>query len=124
MPTLPEPRIAGCFFDDGFAPRLAAMHLVWPEPTGTRTRSWHLPQGVTLTGATPERFGIRIQRLSTCDYQLWVLWDNICLRWSPVRAAEIRAGCLAGLLSAIGSDLEGMLGQPVTADGESLPRVA
>src|SRR5687768_15232679 len=55
--TLPAPQVVACYFDVGFVPPLASMQLAWPPGAEGGRRRWTLPNGETLEGPPPARFG-------------------------------------------------------------------
>jgi len=73
---LPAPEVLECYFDHAFDPHLPAMSLRWGQGLATRERLWHLPEGVCLDGAAPERFGLHVQRLAADSYSVRVLWNQ------------------------------------------------
>ena len=114
--TLQSPEVVRCYFDDGFAPRLPAMCLRWDAEAQGRERLWELPEGVTLVGPPPERFGVSIRRRGEDSYSVRLLWDRTYLTWGDLPRAQILTSALAPLLGAMGTDLWYLLDQPVTAE--------
>ena len=112
--ALPAPEVLRCFFDDTFDPHLPAMHLRWGESRGERL--WEFPDGVTLMGPAPERFGVSIQRVGGDSYCVRVLWDRSYFVWQSVRRVELLTSALAPLLGALGTDLWYLLEQPVHSE--------
>ncbi len=111
---LPKPEVARCFFERSFEPPLPAMELRWDlDAAGLAERTWHLPDGVVLKGATPERFGVTIHRLGENAYCVRLLWNRLCLSWESLTRAQVMASALANLLTALGTDLWYLLNQPV-----------
>jgi hypothetical protein len=107
--------VVRCYFDDGFAPRLPAMCLRWDTGALGGERLWDLPEGVTLVGPPPERFGVSIRRCGSDSYNVRLLWDRTCLSWGDLPRAQILTSALAPLLGAMGTDLWYLLDQPVTS---------
>ncbi|HKI38772.1 MAG TPA: hypothetical protein VKA46_43385 [Gemmataceae bacterium] len=111
--TLPAPEVLRCYFDDGFVPRLPAMCLRWDTEAMGGERRWELPEGVTLVGPPPERFGVSIRRRGDDSYNVRLLWDRTCLTWEDLPRAQLLDSALAPLLGAMGTDLWYLLDQPV-----------
>jgi hypothetical protein len=125
MITLPVPELISCYFDDGFAPRLAAMRLRWPDDeAATTTGLWHFPQNVRLLDTLPERFGVRVHRTGRDAFEVCLLWNNVSLRWANVPRAELINSSLHPVLAAIGTDLDDLLNQPVVSSAEQRNRAA
>jgi hypothetical protein len=120
LKTLPPPEVVRCYFDDGFAPRLPAMCLRWDVEALGDERLWELPEGVTLVGPPPERFGVSIRRRGEDSYNVRLLWDRTCLTWDDVPRIQLLSSSLAPLLGAMGTDLWYLLDQPVRPG--SVPR--
>ena len=108
--------------DDAFAPRLPAMCLRWG--TGRRERLWELPEGMSILGPAPERFGISIQRMGNDSYAVRLLWDRTCLSWPALSRAQLLTSALAPLLGALGTDLWYLLDQPVHSESRLPLRAA
>ncbi len=111
--TLPPPQVVRCYFDDGFTPRLPAMCLRWDRELLGGERLWELPEGVTLAGPPPERFGVSIRRRGEDSYSVRLLWDRTCLTWDDLPRVQLLTSALAPLLGALGTDLWYLLDQPV-----------
>jgi hypothetical protein len=111
--TLPPPEVVRCYFDDGFAPRLPAMSLRWDAEAQREERRWELPEGVTLLGPPPQRFGISIRRRGQDAYYVRLLWDRTCFTWDDVPRTGLLNSALEPLLAAMGTDLWYILDQPV-----------
>ena len=97
--TLPPPQVLRCYFDDAFTPRLPAMCLRWDAELVGGERLWELPEGVTLVGPPPERFGVSISRRGSDSYNVRVLWDRTCLTWDALprtRGVDQRPGSPPG----------------------------
>jgi hypothetical protein len=109
---LPKPNVLRCFVEPGCEP-LSAMELRWSADSADRV--WHLPDGITLKGAAPARFGVAIHRLGENTYQVRVLWNRLSLHWSDLTRLQIMSGSLAVLLRALGTDVWDLLNQPVEA---------
>jgi hypothetical protein len=111
--TLPSPEVVRCYFDDSFAPRLPAMCLRWDAELRGGDRQWELPEGVTIVGPPPERFGISIRRCGEDSFSVRLLWDHTCLTWQDLPRAALLTSALETLLGALGTDLWYLLDQPV-----------
>lgn len=115
LTTLPPPEVLRCYFEDGFTPRLPAMCLRWDTRALGGERLWELPEGVTLVGPPPQRFGVSIRRRGEDSYSVRLLWDRTCLTWDDLPRVQILTSALAPLLGAMGTDLWYLLDQPVKA---------
>lgn len=114
MEFLPKPEVMRCFHDGGAAPHLSAMELRWnADAPGAVERVWHLPQGVTVHGSAPSRFGISIQRFGDDAYKVQLLWNRIYFAWSPLTRVQIMASSLSIVLQALGTDMWHLLHQPL-----------
>ncbi len=124
MRTLPAADVVSCYFDDGVAPRLAAMRLRWPDDAGTNARLWRLPENVRLISTLPESFGVRIHRTASDAYEVCLLWNRITLHWAGIPRSQLLNSSLGTVLTSIGTDLDNLLNQPILSDAERLHRVA
>jgi hypothetical protein len=114
MPSLPLPEIVSCFFDESVQPHLPAMLLRWDlQAPGLNDGVWHLPDGVVLKGAAPERFGVTIERRHPNVFRVRVLWNHLNLIWDHLSRRQILASSLTPLLEALGTDLWYLLEQPI-----------
>ena len=122
MKTLPAPEVMDCSVDVRFEPRLPTMRLRWGDTsTGMAERLWDLPEGVSLVGPAPERFGVSILRQDADAYAVRLVWNHTSFSWESLTRMQLLTSALAPLLRAIGSDLPALLDQPV--QGHSvLPR--
>jgi hypothetical protein len=110
---LPKPTVVRCFFEHSFEPPLSAMELAWDtHAPGVGARDWHLPDGVVIKSAAPERFGVTIRRHGKDAYEVRVLWNRLCLSWANLSRGHIMSSSLAIVLKALGSDLWHLLDQP------------
>jgi hypothetical protein len=120
--SLAAPEVVRCFFDDTFDPPLPAMILDWggrpPE------RLWELPEGFSLCGPGPRRFGVSIRRLARDDYAVRLLWDRTSLTWQSLSRVELLGSALGPLLAALGTELRDLLDQPIQPPTRSLQRAA
>jgi len=122
--ALPVPEVLRCYFDEAFEPHLPAMCLRWGEPESLPGLVWQLPEGVSLTGPAPRRFGISVQRLADDSYAVRLLWDHTCLIWLDLTRRQLAESALAPLLAALGTDLWYLLDQPIEYDPTTFPRAA
>jgi hypothetical protein len=112
--NLPKPQILRCFSERTFDPPLPAMELRWHlDHASAVERTWHLPDGVVVKGATPSRFGVTIHRDAENSYQVRVLWNRLSLTWQGLTRNQVMASSLAPLLHALGTDLWYLLNQPI-----------
>lgn len=112
--TLPTPQVSACYFDVGFVPPLAATELLWPA-TAPREQTWTLPNGETLVGPPPRRFGVRVRRQAEDAYAVTLLWDTTYRQWFSLRRRELLESSLGAVLAALGTPLEYVLDQPASA---------
>lgn len=122
--ALPVPEVLRCYFEDAFEPHLPAMCLRWGEPEKSPERVWQLPEGVSLSGPAPRRFGISVQRLADDAYAVRLLWDCTCLIWLALTRRQLAESALAPLLAALGTDLWYLLDQPINTNPTTFPRAA
>jgi hypothetical protein len=114
MTTLPSPKVLRCYLEESFTLGLPAMCLRWEcDANEVEEHQWELPEGVTLRGPLPERFGISIRRERKDAYRVRLLWDRTYLVWQDLPRAQILDSVLAPLLAAMGTDLWYLLEQPV-----------
>ena len=114
MNTLNEPQVVGCYFEDVFQPRLAAMDLDWQEDAAAiQPRLWDLPEGVTLEGPAPVRFGIYVQRYDLNRYAVRLVWNRIQLAWGALTRRQLQNCCLGQLLAVMRTDFQELLDQPI-----------
>jgi hypothetical protein len=122
---LPIPEVIRCYFDEQFDPHLPAMYLQWGVANlDLLAQVWQLPDGVSLDGPPPQRFGISIQRIGDDAYAVRLLWNRICFVWMPVERLQLTESSLGPLLSALGTDLDYLLDQPVESCPTTFPKAA
>ena len=120
MAALQAPEVLRSYLDEEFDPHVPAMRLRWSTAAGDRSeRIWELPEGVSIVGPPPERFGFHVERWTDDGYAVRMLWNRTLLSWSSLNRVQLLTSSLAPLLRAIGSDLWQLLGQPIQAS--SLP---
>ena len=96
----------------------------WPGNLSHVQKLWELPDGVNIVGAPPQCFGFHLQRTGSDVYSLRVLWNNTCLSWATLSRMQLLSSALAPLLAALGTDLWGLLEQPVRGEHHKLSRAA
>lgn len=121
LKALPGPEVVRRYVDAEFHPRVSALCLRWPGDPAERL--WELPDGVCLSGAPPERFGVAIERRGGNSYAVRLLWNHTVLSWSSLGRVDLLTSALAPLLGALGTDLWHVLEQPVGTE-PTAPRKA
>jgi hypothetical protein len=111
-PCLPAPQIVRCYFETSFTPHLPAMCLHWDDEISEQERLWELPEGITILGIPPRRFGVSILRQGEDSYEVRLLWDRSAFHWRFLPRAEVLTSSLAPLLSALGTEIWYLLEQP------------
>ncbi len=111
MNALPEPEVVSCYFDEGFAPRLAAMCLRWSAEIPERV--WELPEGLRLFGPPPVRFGLSVLRQEENGYAVGLVWNQTAVNWTCLTRQQLADSDLKRLLAAMGTDLLYILEQPI-----------
>lgn len=123
MPSsLPAVEVVRKSFDESFDPHTPVYSLRWLEK-GPQERLWELPEGLSLLGAPPRRFGFQVRRQSQDCYAVRLVWDQTQLSWPALSRVELLSSSLGVLLSALGLDLWSLLEQPV-AGSRVRPRAA
>lgn len=120
--SLPTPDIVRRYIEDYFHESVPALSLRWPA-TAAAEKLWELPDGLSIVGAPPERFGFHVQRVGRDIYSLRVLWNQMCLTWGSLTRMQLLSSALAPLLAALGTDLWRLLEQPVPG-GKTMSRAA
>ena len=104
LSKLVEPEIVSCYFEEGFQPHLSAMYLNWRgDAAALHPRLWLLPNGLTLTGPAPLRFG-----LLTMDITRWAFGINPYLQffrqeppdWEPALREKRGVGLIVAPMPA------------------------
>lgn len=112
---LPQAEVEGCTFVEQVRPAMPALLLRWEAATGPGGRTaWRLPGGIRWSGPWPRRFGVVLLRTGHDAYVVRLIWDELYWVWSGLPATEIRRSAIAWVLSALGTDVNGLLAQPVT----------
>jgi hypothetical protein len=112
--SLPEPEVLGCAFDDRSHSGHPVLRLDWGVGAALeRRRSWHLPQGLSLSGPPPTCFAFSILRHGPDAYDVQILWDQVSVVWTAVSRREIEGSSLRMLMVAVGTDLNYLLNQPI-----------
>jgi hypothetical protein len=123
--SLPAPEVVRCYFDDAFEPPLSAMALRWGSGSAELSeRLWHLPEDVTVFGPPPRRFGVSIRRFAADSYGVRLLWDSTSLAWKSLSRVQLLGCSLTPLLASMGTDLLGLLDQPIHRPERTLRAVA
>ncbi len=121
--ALSAPEVIRSYVDRSQEPHLPVLCLHW-EYEGNAERLWDLPEGVSILGPAPTRFGVGIQRVAAETYSARLLWDHTMLSWPSLSRAQLLMSCLSPLLGALGTDLWHLLDQPVVAAGRFRLRAA
>jgi hypothetical protein len=100
------------------------MCLRWAAPLQEGRHVWRLPEGLSLTGPAPGRFGISIQRVCRDTYAVRLLWDRSCLFWHSLSRRDLIECDLGLLLTALGTDLWYLLDQPIEEQALTSPHAA
>jgi hypothetical protein len=117
MNFLTQPEVIRCYFENTVEPHIPAMCLRWdPNTPGVADCTWHLPDGVSVKGPAPEKFGITVRRRGANAYRVRVLWNQLSLDWNQLTRVQIMSSALAPLLRSLGTDLWYLLEQPVEED--------
>jgi len=110
--TLPPAQVVRKVVDEAFDIHSPVLVLQWSDG-GATERLWELPDGFSIVGGAPQRFGLLVRRHSSDAYGVRMLWDRTQLVWRGVSRLELLGSCLAPLLAAVGLDLWSLLEQPV-----------
>src|SRR5262249_14930359 len=106
MPVLEAPDVLRSYLDEEFDPHVPALRLRWkPAASDPGERIWELPEGVSILGPPPERFGIHVERWADDGYCVRLLWNRTLLSWSALSRVQLLTSSLAPLLRALGKDL-------------------
>jgi hypothetical protein len=118
MEPLPEPEVMRCSFDEGFQPHLPVLCLSWdPMAMGFIDRIWELPEGVSILGPAPERFGLSFERRGADSYAVRLVLNQTRLSWSSLSRVQLLTSALLPLLNALKTELRNLLEQPVKPEG-------
>jgi hypothetical protein len=110
--SLPPAQVARKVVDEAFDVHSPVLVLEWSDG-GATERLWELPDGFSILGGAPRRFGLLVRRDSSDAYGVRILWDRTQLVWRGVSRLDLLGSCLAPLLSAVGLDLWSLLEQPI-----------
>jgi hypothetical protein len=121
--SLPAAEVVRKFIDESFDPASPVMVLRWPGGEGLAERLWELPEGLTIAGQAPSRFGWRIRRTGPDSYAVRLVWDRTVLAWQHLPRLELLGCCIGSILAALGVQLWSVLEQPVVGPSR-LPRAA
>ncbi len=121
-PPLPAVEVIRKSIDESFDPSIPVLWLRWADHGPAAERLWELPDGLSILGTPPRRFGMRLKRTGGDAYELRLIWEQTHLSWPLLSRAELLATSLAPLLAALGIDLWAMLEHPI--GGRARPRAA
>jgi hypothetical protein len=122
-PPLPPVEVVRKSVEESFDPQTPVLTLRWADHGPAAERLWELPEGLSLLGTPPRRFGLRLRRFGGDAYDVRIVWERTHLSWPALSRMELLGSSLAPLLAALGLDLWAMLEQPVAA-GRARPRAA
>ena len=111
--SLPPAQVVRKIIDEAFDIHSPVLILEWSEGGSNTERLWELPDGFSIMGAAPRRFGLLVRRTTSDAYSVQLLWDRTQLVWRDVSRLDLLGTCLAPLLAAMGLDLWSLLEQPV-----------
>ena len=114
-PPLPAAEVVRKFIDDDFDPHAPVLALRWAAEGPAAERLWELPEGLSILGAPPRRFGLHLRRHSADGYAVRLLWERAQLSWPALSRVELLGSSLAPLLAALGLDLWSLMEQPVSS---------
>jgi hypothetical protein len=120
---LPEPEVVRRYVDEVFHRSAPVLSLRWPGGAALGERLWELPDGVSIVGAPPQRFGVHLQRVGDA-FSLRLLWNGTCLSWASLSRMQLLSSALAPLLAALGTDLWCLLEQPAPGENHVMSRAA
>jgi len=124
MPVLQAPEVLRSYLDEEFDPHVPALRLRWSTAGDPSERIWELPEGVTILGPPPERFGVLVERWAEDGYSVRLLWNRTLVSWSALTRVQLLTSSLAPVLRVIGNDLWQILAQPVQPLSIPLPAAA
>jgi hypothetical protein len=110
--SLPPAQVVRKVIDEAFDIHSPVLILQWSDG-GAIERLWELPDGFSIMGGAPRRFGLLVRRHSSDTYSVRMLWDRTQLIWRGVSRLDLLGSCLAPLLSAVALDLWSLLEQPI-----------
>ena len=110
--SLPPAQVVRKVVDEAFDIHSPVLVLEWNDGATTE-RLWELPDGFSILGLAPRRFGLLVRRDASDAYGVRILWDRTQLVWRGVSRLDLLGSCLAPLLSAVGLDLWSLLEQPI-----------
>lgn len=112
-PPLPTAHVVRKYVDDTFDTHTPILVLRWAEQGPASERLWELPEGLSILGTPPERFGLCLRRHSADGYDVRLVWERTQLSWPALSRIELLSSSLAPLLAAMGLDLWSLLEQPI-----------
>ncbi len=123
--NMPIPQIVCTEIDDTFDVFMPVLQLHWGEVNQNHPeRIWELPEGVTMVGAGPEHFGLKVQRCDRNSYSVRLLWNQTVLHWTRLTRVQLLSSALLPILESLGTDLRDLLDQPVRAERFQVRRAA
>jgi len=120
--VLPAVEVVRRYSDDSFGDPLPVLCLRWQAGPGEHL--WELPEGLSLVGPPPQRFGFSARRVGDDVYAARLLWERTFLSWPSLTRAGLLTSSLSPLLSALGTDLWCLLDQPRASSARPRPRAA
>jgi hypothetical protein len=119
-PPLPPVEVVRKSVEESFDPLSPVLTLRWADHGPAAERLWELPEGLSILGTPPRRFGFRVKRLGGDSFHVRIVWERTQMSWPALSRLELLGSSLAPLLAALGLDLWAMLEQaPV---GRARPR--
>src|SRR5262245_7754867 len=122
-PSLPPVEVVRKSVDETFDPLTPVMQLRWADHGPASERLWELPEGLSILGTPPRRFGLQLRRHGQDSYAVRLVWEQAQLSWPALSRIQLLGSSLAPLLTALGLDLWSMLEQPIPT-ARARPRAA
>ena len=111
--SLPAAQVVRKVIDEAFDIHSPVLVLEWDEGGANVERLWELPDGFSIMGGAPRRFGHLVRRNGSDAYRVQILWDHTQLVWREVSRLDLLASCLSPLLTSVGLELWSLLEQPI-----------
>ena len=111
--SLPPAQVVRKVIDEAFDIHSPVLVLEWNDGGANVERLWELPDGFSIMGGAPRRFGLLVRRNGSDAYRVQILWDRTQLVWGDVSRLDLLASCLSPLLTSVGLDLWSLLEQPI-----------
>jgi hypothetical protein len=112
-PPLPAAEVVRKYIDDTFDPHTPVLAIRWDDQGPAAERLWELPEGLSILGTPPRRFGLHLRRHSADGYAVRLVWERTQLSWPALSRIELLGSSLAPLLAALELDLWSLLEQPI-----------